>query len=322
MLLALLVFIGIQVVNAQNRKITGTVTTIEDGSTLPGVSVVAKGTTIGTITDINGKYQLEVSNDVTTLVYSFVGMKTQEITIGASNVIDVQLATETIGVDEVVVTALGISREKKSLGYASQGVSEEAIMATNDVNPIASLSGKVAGLSVSGSNFSGSKNIMIRGASSFSGNNQPLFVVDGVPVSNENFNDVSTQNGSGGYDYGSMTNDLNSNDIANIEVLKGSAASALYGSRGQNGVIMITTKSGKKGKKSFKVEVNSGVNFDQITILPELQTSYGGGHALNPVTINGVDYLAVDYGVDEKGLHIVPLGQYRLLSYFFQRFFP
>ena len=300
MLLALLVFIGVQAVNAQNRKITGTVTSTDDGSTLPGVSVVAKGTTIGTTTDINGKYQLEVSKDVTTLIYSFVGMKTQEITLGASNVIDVKLATETIGVDEVVVTALGISREKKSLGYASQGVKEEAIMATNDVNPIASLSGKVAGLSVSGSNFSGSKNILIRGASSFSGNNQPLFVVDGVPISNENFNDYYTQTGSGGYDYGSMTNDLNSNDIANIEVLKGSAASALYGSRGQNGVIMITTKSGKKGKKSFKVEVNSGVNFDQITVLPELQTSYGGGHALNPVTIDGVNYLAADYAVDES----------------------
>ncbi|MBE9469394.1 MAG: SusC/RagA family TonB-linked outer membrane protein [Bacteroidetes bacterium] len=301
MLLAILVFIGIQVVNAQNRKITGTVTNVDDGSTLPGVSVSAKGTTIGTSTDINGKYQLEVSNDVTTLIYSFVGMKAQEITLGASNIIDVQLATETIGVDEVVVTALGISREKKSLGYASQGVKEEAIMATNDVNPISSLSGKVAGLTISGQNFAGSKNIMIRGASSFSGNNQPLFVVDGIPISNENFNDDNYVNGGGdGYDYGSMTNDLNSNDIANIEVLKGSAASALYGSRGQNGVIMITTKSGKKGKKSFKVEVNSGVNFDQVGILPELQTSYGGGYGFTPTTINGVEYNVNDFGTDES----------------------
>jgi TonB-dependent SusC/RagA subfamily outer membrane receptor len=141
---------------------------------------------------------------------------------------------------------------------------------------------------------------LIRGASSFSQNNQPLFVVDGVPVSNENFNDVNTQIG-GGYDYDSMINDLNSYDVESVEVLKGSAASALYGSRGQNGVIMITTKKGKKGVKSFSVEVNSGIGFEQVSIIPCLQREYGGGYGeFEEVNIEGKPYNVVLYSMDES----------------------
>lgn len=297
--LAFLLFAGFTV-QAQ-MQISGKVTGAEDGLSIPGVSVVVKGnSSIGTTTDVDGAYSLTVPSGTEALVFSFVGMKTKEVQVNGRSVIDVQMEAEVLEMDEVVVTALGISREKKSLGYASQGVDEEAIMAANEVNPISSLSGKVAGLNISGQNFSGSKNIMIRGASSFSQTNQPLFVVDGIPISNENFNSTNTQIGGGGYDYGSMTNDLNSYDIASVEVLKGSAASALYGSRGQNGVIMITTKRGKKGKSSFGVEVNTGMNFEQVSILPELQTEYGGGYSFDDVTLAGNTYQAVQYRVDES----------------------
>ncbi|WP_423130278.1 SusC/RagA family TonB-linked outer membrane protein [Gaoshiqia sp. Z1-71] len=292
--------IGLQSVLAQTREISGTVTSADDGSSIPGVSVSVKGTTLGTITDLDGRYILKVPQDASTLVFSFVGMQTQEVAI-TGNIINASLASDVVGINEVVVTALGISRSKKSLGYASQGVSSEDLTAANATNPLSSLSGKVAGLQIAGQNFSGSKNILIRGASSFSQNNQPLFVVDGVPVSNENFNTTETQRGGGGYDYGSMTNDLNSYDIASVEVLKGSAASALYGSRGQNGVIMITTKSGKAGKKSFNVEINSGINFEQVAILPKQQKSYGGGYGnFTTTTIGGNQYLIPAYAVDES----------------------
>ncbi len=215
--------------------------------------------------------------------------------------VNVDLKTSAERLDEVVVTALGISREKKSLGYATQEVEGEALLTANNANPVTALSGRVAGLSVTGQNFSGSQNILIRGASSFTNNNQPLFVIDGVPLSNENFNTTSTQNGSGGYDYGSMVSDLNSYDIESIDVLKGSAASALYGSRGQNGVIMITTKSAKAGKSGFNVEINSGVSFESVSIIPELQNEYGGGSGpFESVNINGTNYDVVNYAYDES----------------------
>ena len=292
--------IGLQSVLAQTKEISGTVTSADDGSSIPGVSVSVKGTTLGTITDLDGKYVIKVPQDAKTLVFSFVGMQTQELAIEGTTV-NAALESDVVGINEVVVTALGQSRTKKSLGYASQGVSSDEINAANSVNPLSALSGRVAGMQVAGSNFSGSKNILIRGASSFSQNNQPLFVVDGIPISNENFNTTSAQNGGGGYDFGSMTNDLNSYDIANVEVLKGSAASALYGSRGQNGVIMITTKAGKAGNKDFKVEINSGVTFEQVSIIPKMQKLYGGGYGgFGTASINGVDYLIPDYATDES----------------------
>ncbi|MFW6289831.1 MAG: SusC/RagA family TonB-linked outer membrane protein, partial [Mariniphaga sp.] len=299
--LSILLYMGIFVANAQTREITGTVTSADDGEPIPGVSISVMGTTLGTVTDVNGEYSLRVPEDAQNLIFSFVGMASQEIAIGGRNQINVVMQPQAIGVDEVVVTALGTSREKKSLGYASQSIDNEDVMNTIKSNPISSLSGKVAGLQISGKNFSGSQNILIRGASSFSQNNQPLFVVDGIPISNENFNSATTQTGGGGYDYGSMVNDLNSYDVESIDVLKGSAASALYGSRGQNGVIMITTKSGQAGEKSFSVEVNSGVNFEQVSILPKLQREYGGGYGdFNTATIDGQEYDVVYYAMDES----------------------
>lgn len=301
-LFSILLFMGALAVDAQTRLITGSVTSADDGSPIPGVSVYVQGTTLGTVSDLDGKYSIQVPEDAQNLVFSFVGMAAQEIAIAGRSTVNVVMQPQAIGVDEVVVTALGTTRAKKSLGYASQGVSSEEITATNVLNPISALSGKVAGMQIAGQNFAGSQNILIRGASSFSQNNQPLFVVDGVPVSNENFNTTSTQTGGGGYDYGSMINDLNPHDIASIDVLKGSAASALYGSRGQNGVIMITTKSGRAGKKSFTVELNSGMNFETVSILPRQQNLYGGGDGdFETVTIPGHgDFKVVYYAMDES----------------------
>jgi TonB-linked SusC/RagA family outer membrane protein len=283
------------------RTVTGTVTGEDDGTAVPGVNVIVKGTSAGTVTDIDGKYQIGVPEEGGTLVFSFIGLTTEEVEIGNQSTINMVMTADIKQLTEVVVTALGVSREKQSLGYASQGVSSEDLTAANDANPLTALSGKVAGLNIAGQNFGGSQNVLIRGASSFSQNNQPLFVVDGVPVSNEGFNTTSTQTGGGGYDYGSMINDLNSYDIENIEVLKGSAASALYGSRGQNGVIMITTKAGKAGKKSFSVELNTGMNFEDVYILPKQQKMYGGGAGdFGTATIDGVEYRTVAYAVDES----------------------
>ena len=310
--LSFLMVFGLGSLLAQAQTISGTVTGSETEEPVPGVSVFVKGTTIGTVTNVDGAYSLNVPEGSETLVFSFIGMETQEIAIEGQTTINVAMVDESIAMDEVVVTALGISRTKKSLGYAAQGVDSEEIMAANNVNPMSALSGKVAGLSIAGQNFAGSQNIMIRGGSSFSQSNQPLFVVDGVPISNENFNDTETQRGGGGYDYGSMTNDLNPYDIESIEVLKGSAASALYGSRGQNGVIMVTTKKGKKGTTDFSVEINSGVSFEKVSILPKQQNSYGGGYVYDPdtgiydndgfanATIDGQSFEIVDYGMDES----------------------
>lgn len=297
---AFISFLGINATFAQNQ-IRGTVTDFESGMGIPGVQIIVKATNLGTVTDLDGNYILNnVPASAKQLEFRFVGMETELIDIDGRNVINVAMKSTTQAIEGVVVTALGISREKKSLGYASQGVDKDELMRGNDINPISSLSGKVAGLNISGQNFSGSQNILIRGASSFSSNNQPLFVVDGIPISNENFNTVSAQAGYGGYDYGSMTNDLSSYDVESVEVLKGSAASALYGSRGQNGVIMITTKKGKKGKDSFAVEFNSGVTFESLSILPNLQREYGGGLGLRSVEYAGGKYLIPNYNVDES----------------------
>ncbi|NOZ48058.1 MAG: SusC/RagA family TonB-linked outer membrane protein [Chlorobi bacterium] len=284
MLIFLFVFIGMQIVNAQKREITGVVTSAEDGSTLPGVSVVVKGTTIGTSTDINGKYAIEVSEDVTSLVFTFVGMKVKEAPLGASNVLNVQLEPEVIGVDEVVVTALGISREKKSLGYAVQEVSGDEIDRTKNTNVINSISGKVSGVQVKTStNMGGSSNIVIRGSSSLTGDNQVLFVVDGIPINNQNTNNVNQRRGRSGYDYGNPISDINPNDIESMNVLKGAAATALYGSRASNGVIIITTKKGKKstnGQKSLKVDLSHSTMFHVLdkSTFPEYQKEYGQGY--------------------------------------------
>ena len=267
------------------QTITGTVTSADDGSTMPGVSVVAKGTVVGVTTDLSGQYSIDAPAGSNTLVFSFVGMKTQELAIGSSNTIDVVMQVDALGIDEVVVTAYGISREKKSLGYATQEINGDDVNVVKTDNFVNSLSGKLSGVHVKvNNNLGGSTNIIIRGSTSLTGSNQALFVVDGVPVDNTNTNSAYQRVAGSGYDYGSAISDLNPSDIASINVLKGAAATALYGSRAANGVIMITTKKGTdrfaQGGSGLGVSVNTGVTIGKIdkSTFPTYQTNYGGGY--------------------------------------------
>ncbi|MGM0529094.1 MAG: SusC/RagA family TonB-linked outer membrane protein [Bacteroidota bacterium] len=272
-MLALLMFAGF--VYGQQVTVTGNVTSSDDGLPIPGVTILEKGTSNGTTTDVDGNYSITVSSDAT-LVFSFVGMQTREIPVEGRTNIDVVMSVSVVAMDEVVVTSLGISKEKKSLGYAVSEVSSENISLVKDHNPANSLVGKVAGVVVtqgSGGPGGGSR-IIIRGNNSITGNNQPLIVVDGIPIDNSGMN-------SGGSVYSSTITgggitDINPDDIESISVLKGPNAAALYGSRAGNGVLLITTKSGAK-RQGLGVTVNSNITFDNPMVLPDYQNEYGQG---------------------------------------------
>ena len=268
---------------AQNRVITGTVTSSNEGEgAIPGVAVAAKGTTLGAITDVNGEFRLEVPQVVTTLVFSYIGNKKVEEEIAGREVIDVVMEPDLMGLDEVVVTALGISREKKSLGYATQQIGGDAVSTVKTDNFVNQLSGKIAGVNIrANNNMGGSTNVIIRGIKSLTGSNQALFVVDGVPIDNAVTNNSGQRTGRSGYDYGNAASDINPNDIESIDVLKGAAASALYGSRAANGVIMITTKKGAaRTGRGVGVALSSNATFGVIdrSTFPKYQRNYGAGY--------------------------------------------
>lgn len=231
---------------AQDRTITGTVTSAEDNQPMPSVTVLIKGTNTATQTDIDGKYSIK-ANAGSTLVFSFVGYTAREVKLGSSATINIQLVTDSKQLGEVVVTALGIKREKKALGYSMQELKGDALTESRDPNMVNALSGKVAGLQIkqNGTGPTGSTRIVLRGNNSLGSNNQPLVVVDGVPIDNYSGNTADFW-GNKSIDKGSGINDVASDDVESISVLKGPAAAALYGSRAGNGVIMITTKKGKK----------------------------------------------------------------------------
>lgn len=275
-----MVLVAFQFAAAQ-RTITGTVTDAASGTALISANVLVEGTAVGTVTDVEGKYSIEVPEGASVLVFSYIGYTQQRITLSAADVVDVSLA-EGVTVNDVVVTALGVKREKKSLGYATQEVSGEEVTKVKDANFINSLSGKVAGVQIKRSNqMGGSANIVVRGYKSITGNNQALFVVDGVPISNSNTNTGDQTSGRGGFDFGNAAMDINPEDIASINVLKGAAATALYGSRAANGVVLITTKKGTR-KKGLGVSVSTGVtvgNVDKST-LPRYQKQYGPGYSV------------------------------------------
>lgn len=237
------------------------------------------GTSSGTVTDIDGKYSLNVPKDAQSLTFSYTGYATQAVALGASNVVDVTMK-EGVTLETAVVTALGISRDKRSLGYSTQEVGGEELTKTKTGNFVNNLSGKVSGVQVkTNGNFGGSTNVVIRGNSSLTGNNQALFVVDGVPIDNSNRNSAAQQGGSTGYDYGNLASDINPDDIESVNVLKGAAATTLYGSRAANGVIIITTKKGSKNK-GLGVSVSSSLTagfIDKTTFL-QYQDKYGAGY--------------------------------------------
>lgn len=277
-ILTLLVVLIVQLSFAQEKTISGTVTD-DTGLPLPGVNIIIQGTSTGTQSDFDGNYTIDAAVGQT-LVYSYVGFETQEIAVGDSNKINVTMQAGSM-LDEVVVTALGVSREKQSLGYSTQQVDGEDISTVKGNNFTNALSGKVSGLQIRrNNNFGGSTNVVIRGNTSLTGDNQALFVVDGVPISNRNTNSAGQTQARGNYyDYGNAAADINPDDIESINVLKGAAASALYGSRAANGVIIITTKKGKKAKGiGVTINTNATVGFIDKSTFAEYQDQYGPGY--------------------------------------------
>lgn len=251
------------------QRINGKITDLA-GNPVAGVSVSAKvtdGKTVGTLSQQDGEYALQVSNSTLELVFKLLGMETKTEKINGRKVINVQLTENKTELNEVVVTALGIQRETKALSYSRQGIDVNTMTESKSPNILSSLSGKVAGLQIISPGFNtGSARVLIRGNSSLTGNNQPLFVVDGMPIDNTA--------GDGNLDYGNNAADINSEDIESIEVLKGPNASALYGSRAANGVILITTR---KGSTNFKISFNSSLMAQKLTEFPEYQNAYGVG---------------------------------------------
>ncbi|WP_256002608.1 SusC/RagA family TonB-linked outer membrane protein [Pedobacter deserti] len=259
---------------AQDRTITGTVTGQDDGLPLPGVSILVKGTKVGTQTSSEGRYAITVPAGSTELVFSYLGYVSQTVTLPSGNVVDVALASDSQALSEVVVTALGISRESKSLGYSASVIKSEQLTEARSTNVLNSLAGKAPGVRINSTSgtLGGSAKIVIRGVNSL-GVNNPLFVIDGVPVTDGTSTGGTTANN---VDYGNRIGDLSSDDIESMTVLKGAAATALYGSRAKDGAIIITTKRGAKGSKT-SVSVNSSVRFESPLILPDFQNEYAQG---------------------------------------------
>jgi TonB-linked SusC/RagA family outer membrane protein len=276
LLIDLFVFISGYTLLAQTIVITGTVTSSVQGEgAIPGVTVTVKGTTFGAVTDINGKYSVTSPTTGTTLVFSYIGMKKQEIEIGGRKVIDVIMEPELMGLNEVVVTALGIKRDTKALGYSVSEVKSDEIAQSNTTDVVNALNSKVAGVRINNSSGAAGSAayITIRGAKSITGNNQPLFVVDGTPIFSGG-GEGSVQDVA----YSNRTIDINPEDIESMTVLKGGAATALYGLRAANGVIVITTKKGKAttGNK-IDVSYTSAVTISQISQTLPLQNKYSQG---------------------------------------------
>ena len=259
---------------AQTRRVTGKVISAEDSSPVPGAGVIVSGTTVGTVTGMDGTFVLNVPTSAQKLVVSCLGMKTVEV--DAKDGMTIELENDFNALNEVVVTAMGITREKKALGYAIQEVKSDELMAAGAPSVTSALTGKVAGVQINtfGGSVGASSRISVRGNSSLSADQQPLIVIDGVPVSNDTKR--TGDNTYRGVDFGSGLNDINPEDIESISVLKGGSA-ALYGMRAGNGVILITTKTGKKSA-GMEISYDGSITFDRVANIPKLQNSYGQGY--------------------------------------------
>ncbi len=263
------------------KTVTGTVTDASDNLPLPGVNIIVKGTTNGITSDIDGKYSITVKDEATVLVYSFIGYTDKEVAVANRAIINVALESSATGLDEVVVTALGIKKEKKSLGYSMQELKSDKLNSTMNSTVSGALQGKVAGVQISssGSGVGGASKITIRGNSSMTGNNEPLWVVDGIPLDDSQTGSSSVSefgtSENRGVDRSGGASDINPDDIASISVLKGPNAAALYGSRAANGVIIVTTKKGTS--KGVGVRYNGSLTLDFIADQFEYQNTYGQG---------------------------------------------
>jgi len=258
---------------AQERTITGRITSMMDGEGIPGANVVVKGSSTGTITDIDGNYSVQVESNEAVLVISYVGYVSEEVTAGNQTVIDVVLVESIESLEEIVVTGLNIERDRESLGYSVSQVSGDEVNTVKADNFANALSGKVAGLQIteSATGVGGSTRVVLRGISSMKGNNRPLFVIDGIPMS-AGYTSENNPNKDGG----DALADINPEDIESISVLKGAGAAAVYGSRGANGVILVTTKKGALGK-GIGLSFNSTFTTETPLVLPDLQNVYGQG---------------------------------------------
>ncbi|MBK9389576.1 MAG: SusC/RagA family TonB-linked outer membrane protein [Bacteroidetes bacterium] len=277
LMLVFLLFAGLQVVLAQ-RTITGKVSD-NQGLPLIGVTVLVKGTTIGTTTDLNGNFSIQVPNDQSTLQLSYVGYTAQDIVVGSQATVNVTMAESSLMMDEVVVTALGIKRESKTLGYATAVVNQIQLTENRSSNTMGTLQGKVSGVNITqfGTGPAGSTRIRIRGNSAFQGANLPLLVINGVPIDNTRFQE-------GNADLGDGLNSINPDDVQSMTVLKGAAAAALYGSRAKDGVIMITTRTGME-TKGFGVTYNMNYTSEKAVDYTDFQYEYGQGErGIRPTT--------------------------------------
>lgn len=263
---------------AQSRTIKGKVTAADDGTPIIGATVIAKGTNVGTVTNADGVYSLNVPDGVDVLVVKFIGMRDQEARINGT-LINVVLSTDVTNLTETVVTAQAIRRDKRSLGFAAPTVKAEELTKGQSVSALNGLTGKVAGLNISGTASApgSSTRIVLRGGSSIAGNNQALLVVDGVPIDNSGLMGGGDSRSS--VDFGNRGNDIAPDDIESINILKGPAAAALYGSRASNGALIITTKSGKKGQSKMNVMFNTANTFSNVLKIPEYQNEFGQGYA-------------------------------------------
>jgi len=273
-LLACLLLVSLGLVNAQTKSISGRVFSADDGQPVIGATVVIRGTTQGTITDVDGKFKINVPASANTLVISYVGMKT--INVEAKNNQEIRLETESREIDEVVVTAMGIKRSEKSLGYAASTVKSEDLNRATPVSVTSGLTGKVAGLSISSSGGTGtSEKVIIRAITSFN-SNSPLYIVDGVPIQNSFMGSNGTNQA---VDFGNQAGDINPDDVASVTVLKGASSTALYGSRAANGVILITTKRGNTDSK-IKVSYSGAATVSNVLRVPQYQNRFGQGWPL------------------------------------------
>ena len=258
---------------AQQRTLSGKITSKEEGG-LPGVNLLVKGTNIGATTNGDGAYTLRLPNGKATVVVSFIGYLTQELEVTDQTILNLELVGDTRSLQEVVVTAFGIAKEKKSLGYTVQEVKGSQIVEARSSNVVNNLSGRVAGVRVQSNGGPGSgSTVQIRGAASVSGNNQPLVVIDGVPIDQSTSGTMT----SGEKQFGGGLSEVSADNIKDISVLKGPNAAALYGSRAANGVILITTKNGAN-TKGIGVEINSNITFERPLVKPNFQNTYGGGN--------------------------------------------
>lgn len=271
--LFLLAVLSAAAMSAQTVKISGTVSD-SDGNPLPGVAVLVEGTGIGTTTNADGQYSMVVRSDQSHLVYSCIGMQTMKVPVMGRTVIDVKMSEDAIGLSQSVITATGLTRSEKALGYASTTVRSDDITRGHAADALTGLAGKVAGMQVSSSGGTGtSQKVIVRGYSSINGSNQPLYVIDGVPVSNTT---MGTQDLNNAIDFGNMAADINPEDIESITVLKGASATALYGSRAGNGAIIITTKKGIQNE-DITVTYDGAFTASSVLRIPQLQNLFGQG---------------------------------------------